>query len=53
MGCVSVKIVNRRIEPTFNSRLHPEAPEWNEGALGPTKWTQGLALAEELLRPLR
>ncbi|HEY1418666.1 MAG TPA: transglutaminase family protein [Myxococcaceae bacterium] len=37
-------------EPTFNSREHAEAPEWNEGALGPTKWTQGLRLAGELRR---
>ena len=35
-------------EPTFNSRLHPEAPEWRTAALGPTKWEQGLALAFEL-----
>ena len=35
-------------EPTFNSRLHPEAPEWRGEALGPTKWEQGLRLAEEL-----
>jgi uncharacterized protein (DUF2126 family) len=35
-------------EPTFTSRLHPEAPEWNEAALGPTKWQQGLALAATL-----
>jgi uncharacterized protein (DUF2126 family)/transglutaminase-like putative cysteine protease len=35
-------------EPTFTSRLHPEEPEWNEGALGPTKWRQGLALASAL-----
>jgi uncharacterized protein (DUF2126 family)/transglutaminase-like putative cysteine protease len=35
-------------EPTFTSRLHPEAPEWNEAALGPTKWAQGLALADAL-----
>ena len=32
-------------EPTFNSRIHTEAPEWNEAALGPTKWSQGLELA--------
>ena len=35
-------------EPTFTSRLHPQAPEWNEAALGPTKWEQGLALANAL-----
>src|SRR5262249_29595771 len=39
-------------EPTFNSGLHPEAPEWNGAALGPTKWTQGQALAAELRRRL-
>jgi uncharacterized protein (DUF2126 family)/transglutaminase-like putative cysteine protease len=39
-------------EPTFNSREHPEAPEWNGEALGPTKWSQGLRLAEELRRRL-
>jgi uncharacterized protein (DUF2126 family) len=35
-------------EPTFTSRLHPNAPEWNNAALGPTKWEQGLVLAHEL-----
>jgi uncharacterized protein (DUF2126 family)/transglutaminase-like putative cysteine protease len=35
-------------EPTFNSRLHGERPEWNSEALGTTKWEQGLALAREL-----
>ena len=35
-------------EPTFNSRLHPEAPEWRGEALGPTKWEQGKLLADEL-----
>jgi len=35
-------------EPTFNSRLYPEAPEWRGEALGRTKWEQGLKLAEEL-----
>jgi len=35
-------------EPTFNSRLHADAPEWCGEALGPTKWVQGLKLAEAL-----
>lgn len=35
-------------EPTFNSRLHPDLPEWNGEALGATKWLQGLALASAL-----
>lgn len=35
-------------EPTFTSRLNPTAPEWNGSALGPTKWDQGLALADAL-----
>src|SRR3989449_10738368 len=35
-------------EPTFNSRLHPERPEWNGEALGATKWKQGIQLAREL-----
>ncbi len=35
-------------EPTFNSREHAEAPEWNGEALGPSKWTAGLALARRL-----
>ncbi|HEX9578614.1 MAG TPA: transglutaminase family protein, partial [Myxococcales bacterium] len=39
-------------EPTFNSRLHGERPEWNGEALGPTKWEQGLALARELRKRL-
>lgn len=39
-------------EPTFNSRLHPNDDEWNGAALGPTKWTQGLQLAQELQRRL-
>ena len=37
-------------EPTFNSREHAAAPEWNEAALGPSKWTQGLRLCAELRR---
>ncbi len=37
-------------EPTFTSREHPDAPEWNGEALGPTKWEQGLRLAQELRR---
>jgi uncharacterized protein (DUF2126 family)/transglutaminase-like putative cysteine protease len=39
-------------EPTFTSREHPEAPEWNTEALGPMKRTQGLRLAAELHRRL-
>jgi uncharacterized protein (DUF2126 family)/transglutaminase-like putative cysteine protease len=35
-------------EPTFTSRDHALAPEWNGEALGGTKWSQGLRLAEEL-----
>jgi uncharacterized protein (DUF2126 family)/transglutaminase-like putative cysteine protease len=35
-------------EPTFNSRLHPDAAEWRGEALGPTKWAQGRTLAAEL-----
>jgi uncharacterized protein (DUF2126 family) len=35
-------------EPTFTSRLYPNEPEWNGAALGPTKWSQGLALTEAL-----
>jgi uncharacterized protein (DUF2126 family) len=35
-------------EPTFNSREHPDAPEWGPEALGDSKWTLGLALAEAL-----
>lgn len=35
-------------EPTFTSRIHTEKPEWNTAALGETKWTHGLALAEAL-----
>jgi hypothetical protein len=39
-------------EPTFNSRLHGERPEWNSEALGPNKWERGLALARELRKRL-
>jgi uncharacterized protein (DUF2126 family) len=39
-------------EPTFNSREHAAEPEWNVAALGPTKWTLGLRLVEELRRRL-
>src|SRR5262249_38067808 len=39
-------------EPTFNSRLHPDEPEWNGAALGPTKRSQGERLAAELRRRL-
>jgi uncharacterized protein (DUF2126 family) len=35
-------------EPTWTSREHPRAPEWKEGAVGPTKWAQGLRLARAL-----
>ena len=35
-------------EPTFNSRLHDQRPEWNGEALGPTKWQQGCQLVKEL-----
>ncbi|MEM6274600.1 MAG: transglutaminase family protein [Myxococcota bacterium] len=35
-------------EPTFNSRLHPDRPEWNGAALGDTKWRQGQELARAL-----
>ena len=36
-------------EPTWTSRRHPARKEWNEDALGTTKWQQGLRLANELL----
>ncbi|MEL7371647.1 MAG: transglutaminase family protein, partial [Myxococcota bacterium] len=36
-------------EPTWTSRLHPRKAEWNEEALGPTKWAQGLTIAHALL----
>ncbi|MBK9029872.1 MAG: transglutaminase family protein [Myxococcales bacterium] len=35
-------------EPTFTSREHPSLPEWNAGAVGPSKWAQGLRLADAL-----
>lgn len=35
-------------EPTFNARDQGGLPEWNEDALGPSKWTMGLHLAGEL-----
>ncbi|RPH69293.1 MAG: hypothetical protein EHM78_15810, partial [Myxococcaceae bacterium] len=37
-------------EPTFNSREHADAPEWNEAALSPSKWSQGVRLCAELRR---
>ncbi len=36
-------------EPTWTSRLHPKADEWNGDALGPTKWAQGVTMTRELL----
>ena len=39
-------------EPTFNSRLHPDLPEWNGGAIGQTKWAQGRELTAGLRRRL-
>ena len=39
-------------EPTWTSRLHQREKEWNEDALGPTKWVQGVQMTEELLRRL-
>ncbi|HKD41816.1 MAG TPA: transglutaminase family protein [Myxococcaceae bacterium] len=39
-------------EPTFTSREHPEEPEWNSEAIGPTKRSQALRLAAELRRRL-
>ncbi|MEO7328582.1 MAG: transglutaminase family protein, partial [Minicystis sp.] len=39
-------------EPTFNSREHAALPEWNEAALGATKWAQGLTLVSELKKRL-
>lgn len=35
-------------EPTWTSREHPDLPEWNNEALGSTKWRQGLRLTREL-----
>ena len=35
-------------EPTFNSRVEADLPEWCGEALGPSKWQRGLALAERL-----
>jgi uncharacterized protein (DUF2126 family)/transglutaminase-like putative cysteine protease len=35
-------------EPTFASRLEPDLPEWNGGALGASKWQRGQELAAEL-----
>ncbi len=39
-------------EPTWSSRLHPREEEWNTGALGPTKWAQGMRMATELMSRL-
>ena len=39
-------------EPTFTSREHPTAAEWNGAALGPSKWRQGRQLAQHLLERL-
>ncbi len=35
-------------EPTFNSRVEADLPEWCGEALGPSKWQRGIALAELL-----
>jgi uncharacterized protein (DUF2126 family) len=35
-------------EPTFNARESLEAPEWNNAALGPSKWAHALRLCAEL-----
>ena len=35
-------------EPTFNSRSDLESPEWIGEALGPSKWSHGVALASAL-----
>jgi uncharacterized protein (DUF2126 family) len=37
-------------EPTWTSRLHAEAPEWRDKALGDTKTEQGARFAQELRR---
>ncbi|MCC6750198.1 MAG: transglutaminase family protein [Deltaproteobacteria bacterium] len=39
-------------EPTWTSREHPRAPEWNAEALGPTKWTHALRFASALRGPV-
>jgi uncharacterized protein (DUF2126 family) len=39
-------------EPTFNSRLHADLPEWRGEALGKTKREQGELLAKELRKRL-
>ena len=39
-------------EPTWASREHAREPEWNEDALGATKWSQGLRLVRELEKRL-
>lgn len=39
-------------EPTFNSREHPDAPEWGPDALGESKWELGLILADSLRQRL-
>lgn len=39
-------------EPTFNSRLFPEAPEWNGTALGDSKWRHGVDLTHALRQRL-
>jgi uncharacterized protein (DUF2126 family) len=39
-------------EPTWTSRKDAREPEWNDAALGPTKWAAGLGLARELAERL-
>jgi uncharacterized protein (DUF2126 family)/transglutaminase-like putative cysteine protease len=39
-------------EPTFNAREHVDRPEWNTDALGPSKWSHGLRLVEQLRQRL-